>query len=330
MQDERSAFAVRPLRQDEAAMWDRFVETSPQGTPFATNICLDAFAVRRTILVAESAYGIEAGIVLAKGLGGLGSNPLFIKHLGVLYAPFAGKPTSRVSRERKAVAALIPALRATPGFDYYFSPGFVDWLPFYWQGYAQATRYSYRIAASMAGVWREQADSRLRNDLQRAARAGLRFESEASLAELIALAQRTYRRRGAAPPFRETRLRAALRALVDHGLGSTACVRSNDGAVAAVALTLQDQRAAFLTITGYADETPAGATSLLLAGLIDRALAAGIDFDFEGSMIQPIEAYYRGFGGLLTPYFRIWRPGVLNSGKGLALRWARRAMGYAR
>lgn len=330
MQDEKSSLVVRTLRDDEAAVWDRFVDESPQGTPFATSACLDAFSVRREIVVAEGTTGIEAGIVLAKGLGGLGSNPLFIKHLGVLYAPFAGKPTSRVSRQRRAATALIPALRASRGFDYSFSPGFVDWLPFHWNGYAQETRYSYRIAAGQVGAWREQADSRLRNDLQRAARAGLRFDPAAPLSELIELAGRTYRRQGAAPPFREARMEAALRSVIAAGSGSTGCVRSPEGKAAAIALTLQDRRAAFLTITGYADDAKPGATSLLIASLIDKALADGIDFDFEGSMIQPIEAYYRGFGGMLMPYFRIWRPGVVHSGKSLALRWARHALGYRR
>jgi hypothetical protein len=34
-------------------------------------------------------------------------------------------------------------------------------------------------------------------------------------------------------------------------------------------------------------------------------------FDFEGSMIPPIERYFRGFGGLLTPYLTVnkaWLP----------------------
>ena len=330
MPTEKSALGVRFLRTDEAGLWDEFVNASPQGTPFATNACLDAFAIRRTVLVAESATGIEAGIVLARGLAGTASNPLFIKHLGVLYAPFVGKPTKQVSRQRKAAAALVPALKDARGFDYSFSPGFDDWLPFYWQGYAQETRYSYRIAASQAGIWRDNADARLRNDLQRAARAGLHFEPEAPLPDLIALAMQTYRRQRAPAPFRSAKMEAVLHAISKAGVGSTACVRLPDGTVAAAALVLHDQRAAFLTITGYADKTPPGATSMLIAGSIERALAAGLDFDFEGSMINPIEAYYRGFGGTLTPYFRIWRPGALHFGKSVALGWARRIMGYAR
>jgi hypothetical protein len=30
-------------------------------------------------------------------------------------------------------------------------------------------------------------------------------------------------------------------------------------------------------------------------------------FDFEGSMVPQIETYFRGFGGRLTPYYRINR-----------------------
>jgi phosphatidate phosphatase APP1 len=30
-------------------------------------------------------------------------------------------------------------------------------------------------------------------------------------------------------------------------------------------------------------------------------------FDFEGSMIEPIERFFRGFGAVQTPYFHVSR-----------------------
>ena len=48
-----------------------------------------------------------------------------------------------------------------------------------------------------------------------------------------------------------------------------------------------------------------GATSLLLWEAINRQPLGVQVFDFEGSMIEPIERFFRAFGAVQTPYFEI-------------------------
>jgi hypothetical protein len=45
--------------------------------------------------------------------------------------------------------------------------------------------------------------------------------------------------------------------------------------------------------------------SLLLWEAINKSAKKAKAFNFEGSMIEPIERYFRAFGGKLTPYFEI-------------------------
>jgi hypothetical protein len=328
--DAPAGLRVRTLARSDRPAWDAHVRASPQGTPFSLSSYLDAFAADYSVLVAESDGAIEAGLVLARGALGLRTNPLFVKHLGVLYAPFAGKPVSRASRERRAAAALVSALRRHASFDYTDSPDFVDWLPFHWAGFAQETRYTYRIAPEQTATWREAADSRTRNDLRRAERAGLFPLDTMPTSAMVDLAAGTYRRRGARPPFNATRLAAAVDRLRAADMAEIVALADASGAPVAAALLVTDARAAFLTITGYADAAPPGATALTIAHAIERAHARGLVFDFEGSMIAPIESFYRGFGGTLTPYFRIWRRGPLNAVKHAGYGAARRLLGYAR
>ena len=49
-------------------------------------------------------------------------------------------------------------------------------------------------------------------------------------------------------------------------------------------------------------------------------------FDFEGSMLEPVEHFVRGFGGRQTPFFSVWKAGV-KARPLLAVRAARRAVG---
>ena len=48
-----------------------------------------------------------------------------------------------------------------------------------------------------------------------------------------------------------------------------------------------------------------GATSLVLWEAICRQPEIVEVFDFEGSMIEPIERFCRAFGAVQTPYFRV-------------------------
>jgi hypothetical protein len=62
-------------------------------------------------------------------------------------------------------------------------------------------------------------------------------------------------------------------------------------------------------MSGYDDGNKHhGAGALALWHAIQHAKSLNLKrFDFEGSMIKPIEKYFRGFGGELAPYFRISR-----------------------
>ena len=59
---------------------------------------------------------------------------------------------------------------------------------------------------------------------------------------------------------------------------------------------------------------PAGANTLLYWEAIRLAAEVSRVFDFEGSMVEPIEHYFRGFGGRQTPYFCITKAGLQGRG----------------
>jgi hypothetical protein len=69
-----------------------------------------------------------------------------------------------------------------------------------------------------------------------------------------------------------------------------------------------------------------GAASLCIWEAIARQPDTTEVFDFEGSVIEPIERFFRGFGALQTPYFHVSKAA---SRKGalalLMLRWWRQA-----
>ena len=72
-----------------------------------------------------------------------------------------------------------------------------------------------------------------------------------------------------------------------------------------------------------------GANTLLYWEAIRLASSVSRVFDFEGSMVEPIEHYFRGFGGRQTPYFCV-RKANLRAKSALAARSAGHALGRRR
>jgi hypothetical protein len=69
-----------------------------------------------------------------------------------------------------------------------------------------------------------------------------------------------------------------------------------------------DRHAAY-NLLGGADPQlrTSGASSLLMWESIVRARERTDVFDFEGSMLQPVERFFRSFGARQTPYLRVSR-----------------------
>jgi hypothetical protein len=95
----------------------------------------------------------------------------------------------------------------------------------------------------------------------------------------------------------------------------------SEGQVDAAAIVVYDSHRAYY-IAGGTSKKPekAGLSALVLWEAILEAKRLGIStFDFCGSTVPSIEKFFRGFGGELTPYFRIKKntalPDMLNTAK---------------
>ena len=80
------------------------------------------------------------------------------------------------------------------------------------------------------------------------------------------------------------------------------------GRVHAVAYMAWDERSAYYLMGGAdPDLRTSGASSLLLWEAVMRARHVSAAFDFEVSMLRPVERFFRAFGGRQTPYLSVSR-----------------------
>lgn len=303
------------LSNNDTDKWDDFVEKSPQGSIFSTSAFLDALSTNYRIGVLVDKGKIKAGIVLARNELAAHANPLLAKYLGVLLEPTSNdtKYITKFSRECYLVEELVRHLDPYWSFDYSFHPNFTNWLPFYWAGYRQEVRYTYRFH-DLQDIDRiiRGSSTRLRRNLRKAEKNGVYIRPDVELEDFFRINNLTFQRQGGKAPYSLKRLRSLSNGL---GMGQrfhTLGAFERSGQLVSVAGVVNDTRCAYLLFNG-SDYTAVsnGTNAKLIIETIKYCSGFVPTFDFEGSMMRQVEFFYRSFGAEQVPYFSIWRNNLL-------------------
>ncbi len=175
------------------------------------------------------------------------------------------------------------------------------WVPLSWHGFEQTTRSTWRLPAGiasddvLAGLRRSP-----RRNLKVATKEGL-VVVPGTIEDLLAACEATYAIQSIdGIPAREALERVA-RAAIERDRGEILAVRTASGELASAGLCVWDDRLTYNLANGrIASANASNAPTALLFTSIERALARGTGFDFEGSMLRPVEHFFRSFGG--TPH----------------------------
>jgi lipid II:glycine glycyltransferase (peptidoglycan interpeptide bridge formation enzyme) len=200
-------------------------------------------------------------------------------------------------------------------------------LPFIWAGYRAEIRYTYQLRdlSSEQALWAGLAGN-IRREIRKATRQ-LEVREVTDVDRFYRVWAKTFERQGVAAPDRRRleRIDAAC-AKRDARTILFACDEADQ--VHAVAYTVRDRRTTYYLMGGGDPHLrTSGASSLLIWEAIRRASADSQVFDFEGSMLRPVERFFRAFGGRQTPYPHVSRAtrvgGVALTMWTSAKRWAR-------
>ncbi|MDF2446260.1 MAG: family N-acetyltransferase [Moraxellaceae bacterium] len=222
-----------------------------------------------------------------------------------------GKMATRLAHEKDLLGELVSKL---PKHDYialHLHPSRQNWLPFYWAGFAQTTRYTYVLSGLQdhEALWRGFAKN-IKSDINKAEKK-LRVEKVADPARFYALNRLTFQRQGMGAPYDLALVERLHAAAAAHDAMTFFFAVDEQGRDHAGLCLVHDHRTAYYLMGGADPELRnSGASSLLMWSAIREAGARGLEvFDFEGSMIEPIERFFRGFGAEQQPYHRITRAG---------------------
>lgn len=297
---------------DGLAEWDRFVDESPQGCIFCRSWWLEAVCPKGfEILILRKAGRIVAGMPMVRsrkwGCDTIHMPPL-TQTLGVLLAPPSSqKYEKRLSTEMATLRELVRAIPPVSLFTMRFHHTFTNWLPFYWGGFSQTTRYTYVITElSDLDTLFNNMSKNTRKMIRKAENRGIVVEENADLGMFLELNRQTFARQGKAVPYSDRCVRKLDEACARHKARTILLTKDASGRAHVAVYVVHDQKCMYALMSGSDPELRSGgAHALAKWASLQLAHRLGIPFDFEGSMMENVECFNRRFGARQVPYFQI-------------------------
>jgi hypothetical protein len=233
------------------------------------------------------------------------SKPALTQTLGPWIRHSSAKYAKQLSRDKELMGALIDQLPPYQSFMQTWHFSYRNWLPFYWKGFQQTTRYTYRIESLSCHdtIWSGFQDN-IRREIRKAeGREQLRIRTDRSVEDFYNLNKMVFERQGEAVPYSLDfilKLDSAAEARQSRKI-----IIAEDPAGrqhAGVYLVWDKDTCYYLMGGGDPELRNSGATSLCMWEAIKHASQVSRSFDFEGSMIEPVERFFRSFGAIQTPY----------------------------
>jgi len=217
-----------------------------------------------------------------------------------------GKSVTRLAKEHKLLTGLLDDLPASDYLSFSFDPAFTNWLPFYWRGLSGTPRATYVLDGihDLDAIWRGMSDD-TRNVIRKA-EAALSVEEDSDESRLVAALTSTFDRQGQRMPLAPELLGRLVTAVRERGVGAVLTAVDSDGTPHGSLLVVwDDRRSYYLTGGTHTELRRSGAQSLLVWDAIRRSADHVAVFDFEGSMLEGVAQFFRGFGSRPVPYLQV-------------------------
>lgn len=234
--------------------------------------------------------------------------PALTQSLGPWFRSSAAKYAKQLGDQKTYMGQLIDQL---PSFDLYLQNwhySISNWLPFYWRGFKQTTRYTYVIddLSNPELIWAGFKEN-IRTDIRKAEnRFNLKVRDDLGLDYFIKLNRQTFARQNMQVPYSDELLRCLDRACAERNCRKIWIAEDSQGRAHAGIYVVWDENSAYYLMGGGDPALrSSGATSLCLWHAIRHAACVTKRFDFEGSMLEPVERLFRGFGARQVPYLSI-------------------------
>ncbi len=188
------------------------------------------------------------------------------------------------------------------------------YLPFLWAGFTVRPSVTYRIN-DLSDTERlyQNFGSIVKKNIK-SARNKVTIEESNEISPLHTLMEKTFHLQGRKFPYTREYMERICAASMTHNSGKLLYAYDKDGNLHSGVFYLYDSNVCYYLIAGTDPQfRNSGANSLLIWEGIKFAAEHSQAFDFEGSMIEGVEHFFRQFGGEQTIYYDVYREGIIGS-----------------
>jgi lipid II:glycine glycyltransferase (peptidoglycan interpeptide bridge formation enzyme) len=222
--------------------------------------------------------------------------------------PKGQKYYKKLSWEKEIMTLMIQKLPKFDSFNQAFYPKITNWLPFYWQGFQQSTRYTYRIK----NIPLNDLERSFETDIRRRNKKAKQFKVEVfegeDIQKFYELNIKTFNRKGIKIPYSLEFISNLYAVCKEHDACKMYFAKDIENDIIAVNFLVYDANTVYYLMGGMQEnKKELGGMDMIQIESIKFAMKNNKTFDFEGSMIESIEKYFRSFGAIQKPYFQIYK-----------------------
>ena len=212
----------------------------------------------------------------------------------------------RISYEQEIYNKIIEQLPKFDLFNVNFDQKYKNWLPFYWNGFKQTSRCSYKIfnLKDLDNVFKNFANYK-RQKIKKAENF-LTVRDDMSIEKFYAYFEDSVKERGEHVCYSFDFFKKLADTCFEHNSGKIYYCFDSDNNIHAAAFIVWDKHCAYyLSVMRKSEFNTSGGNELLVWHIIKDVSQFVDEFDFEGSMMKGVEESYRYYGGMQTEYYNI-------------------------
>jgi hypothetical protein len=230
------------------------------------------------------------------------TNGVWIKY------PKNQKYVTKLSYEKEVINLLIDKLSESDisSYNQSYNYRYDNWLPFYWRGFEEKAKYTYVIEneVDIDQVY-ANIDSKTKNQIRKAEKI-LKIEDDVDVDTFYKVNSMTFERQGLKIPYSIDVVKRIYDSCKKRECVKIFSALDGENNVHASIFIVWDNETAYYIMGGSNPEyRKSDAMSLLIWKGIEFSLTNGLNFDFEGSMLEPIEKFFRSFGAKQKLYFNL-------------------------
>jgi hypothetical protein len=216
------------------------------------------------------------------------------------------KEANKLSYDKDIISEIIDKMPKADYVQLALSPETTNWLPFYWKGFEQTTAYTYLINTNKPLEQLFTEIGKKKNNVHKADKLGFTVFEDDNIDFFYSNYIKTLQNSPNSVIYPKRILNAIYNNAKEQQSGKIISVKDDKNNTLASTLYVWDHQYLYYLISvRNTDFTENCAVSKVVWEGIQLAHEKQLTFNFEGSMVEPIEHFFRSFGAKQTPYFKL-------------------------